>query len=123
MLPLLAIRMNAARRTTRSRLCACAFVLFVLALRSGGWAQKNDATKESEHQTESSNGQAGDTWGRGTPHGTLVGFLHAAQYGNYDDASQYLQLSRKEKSASGQRMAQQLHALLDQTFVGRIGAV
>src|SRR5262245_54472268 len=39
-----------------------------------------------------------DPLGRSTPHGTVFGFLQAAQAGHYKEATQYLQLSKKERS-------------------------
>lgn len=64
-----------------------------------------------------------DSMGRSTPHGALFGFLQAAQSGKYDEAAQYLQLSKRERAANGERLARQLHELMDQVFVGRIGTV
>lgn len=118
------IRVKAAMRNNCSRLFACLFACCLLLVADLSLAQNDAAkSKESEQKTDSSKQETGDKWGRTTPHGTLVGFLHAAQSAHYDDASQYLQLSRKERAASGERLAEQLHALLDQAFVGRIGAV
>jgi MscS family membrane protein len=107
------------------RLCACLLVLFSLSLVSLGQtvAKESDKPKQDVHEANAPTPEPGDPLGRSTPHGTLVGFLHAAQNGRYNDASQYLQLSKKERAASGERIARQLHALLDQAFVGRIGAV
>src|SRR5215471_12431972 len=50
------VRMNTTRENTRIRVYACAFVVFVLTLRSASWAQENDATKskESAQQTDTS---------------------------------------------------------------------
>jgi MscS family membrane protein len=101
-------------------------VLVALLLTSPGQTQDKPADKGSSRNGQENSAPAaepGDPWGRNTPHGTLVGFLHAAQNHRYDDASQYLQLSKKEKAASGERIARQLHMLLDDAFVGRIGAV
>jgi MscS family membrane protein len=94
-------------------------VLLALLLASLGYAQERGGAKETASPTPA----PGDALGRTTPHGTLLGFLHVAQNGRYDEASQYLQLSKNEKAASGERLARELHALLDEAFVGRIGAV
>ena len=101
-------------------------VIIVLLVARTGQTQDKEAGKagnRSGQENSAPNAEPGDPWGRSTPHGTLVGFLQAAQNHRYDDASQYLQLSKKEKAASGERIARQLHTLLDESFVGRIGAV
>jgi MscS family membrane protein len=94
-------------------------LLLALLLASPAHAQEKDAARETASPTPA----PGDALGRNTPHGTLVGFLHVAQNGRYDEASQYLQLSKKERAASGEQLARELHTLLDEAFVGRIGAV
>lgn len=83
----------------------------------------SNATAQSSGQTGEADHEAGDPLGRSTPHGTLFGFLQAAQHGNYNEAAQYLQLSRRERATNGARLAHQLHELMNQAFVGRIGAV
>src|SRR5690242_10673117 len=79
-------------------------------------AQGSDHNEETETNTP-------DPLGRRTPHGTLISFLQVAQKGDYKKASQYLQLSKLERASKGERLARQLHQLLDQAFVGRVGAV
>lgn len=64
-----------------------------------------------------------DHLGRSTPNGTVFGFLHAAQHGDYQEATQYLQLSNSERLGGGEELARQLHALMDNAFVGRVGAI
>jgi MscS family membrane protein len=88
---------------------------------AAAYAQRKAPTQSSE-QTEATH-EAEDPLGRSTPRGTLLGFLQAAQSGKYDKAAQFLQLSRLERAANGERLARQLHELLDQAFVGRIGAL
>jgi len=109
----------------RTRLYFFAFALFLLSFAALIQAQENQAAKSQEEaqETNPSKPENGDVWGRSTPHGTLVGFLHAAQSGRYEDGVQYLQLSKREKAASGEHLAQQLHTVLDQAFVGQVGAV
>ena len=80
------------------------------------------ATQTPEHSDETPPEPA-DPLGRSTPHGTLLGFLHAAQTDNYEAAAQYLQLSKAERADRGEALARELHELMDQVFVGRIGAV
>ena len=79
-------------------------------------AQGSDHNDETETDTP-------DPLGRRTPHGTLISFLQVSQKGDYKKASQYLQLSKLERASKGERLARQLHQLLDQAFVGRVGAV
>jgi MscS family membrane protein len=64
-----------------------------------------------------------DSLGRSTPHGTVIGFLQTAQNGKYKEATQYLQLSNNERRATGEELARQLHAVMDNTFLGRVGAI
>ncbi len=89
---------------------------------SFGAAVHEQHGQKSEHADETSHEPA-DALGRSTPHGTLLGFLHAAQSGKYKEAAQYLQLSRKERDNEGEDLAHELHELMDQVFVGRVGAV
>jgi MscS family membrane protein len=110
----------------KSRVCLWVFVLVlaVPATHAQTAAQKNlNGPKQNAQATTPATPEPGDPLGRGTPHGTLLGFLHAAQSGKYDEASQYLQLSKSERAASGEHIARQLHVLMDEAFVGRIGAV
>ncbi len=82
--------------------------------------------RESTHASDKSDAtshEPADPLGRDSPHGTLLGFLHAAQNGNYKQASQYLQLSTTERVNKGEVLAHKLHHLMDRVFVGRIGAV
>ena len=64
-----------------------------------------------------------DPLGRSTPHGTVLGFLQTAQNGKYKEAAQYLQLSKNERLARGEELARRLHALMDNAFLGRVGAI
>jgi MscS family membrane protein len=115
---------SAARRNMTIRRCSLAFALFVLSFGCSLQAQGDEAAKTQEGQeSHSSNPDTSDALGRTTPHGTLIGFLHAAQAGRYNDSSQYLQLSKREKTESGEHLSEQLHMLLDQAFVGQLGAV
>ena len=125
MLPeLLGFRATPALRNPSTRLCACVFLLLMACFAVSAQQQKDGTAKpKADQENNASKPEPGDRWDRNTPHRTLVGFLHTAQNGRYDDASQYLQLSNQERSVSGERIAEQLHFLLDQAFVGRIGAV
>jgi len=52
-----------------------------------------------------------DPLGRATPHGTVLGFVKAANTGDWDTAAQYL--DTKQKGALADELAKQLKAVLD----------
>jgi len=63
-----------------------------------------------------------DPLGRGTPSGSVLGFLQAAQSGNNTIAAQYLQMSPAHRQAEGEQLAMQLKFVMDRsTFTGRVG--
>ena len=58
-----------------------------------------------------------------TPSGAVLGFLQAAQSGNYSIAAQYLQMSAARRQTEGEQIASQLNAVLNSTaFGGRVGS-
>jgi MscS family membrane protein len=64
-----------------------------------------------------------DPLNRTTPSGSVLGFLEAAQSGNYSIAAQYLQMNAARRQAEGEQLATQLNAVLNapRTFTGRVG--
>jgi len=54
-----------------------------------------------------------DQLGRTTPSGSVIGFLQAAQSGNYSIAAQYLQMSAARRQSEGEQIANQLYAVLN----------
>jgi MscS family membrane protein len=64
-----------------------------------------------------------DPLGRDNPRGTLTGFIDAAQRGDNEHASEYLQLPRQESEIDSTRVVDDLKALLNHAYVGRLGAV
>ena len=60
-----------------------------------------------------------DPLGRTTPSGTMLGFLQAAQAGDYGIAAQYLQMSPARRQSEGEQMATKLKVVLDDAFTGR----
>lgn len=62
-----------------------------------------------------------DPLNRTTPSGSVLGFLQAAQSGNYSIAAQYLQMSASRRQAEGEEVARQLKTVMDRAFVGRLG--
>jgi MscS family membrane protein len=61
-----------------------------------------------------------DPLGRATPSGTMLGFLQAAQSGDYGIAAQYLQISPARRQSEGEQMATKLKVVLDNVFTGRL---
>jgi MscS family membrane protein len=61
-----------------------------------------------------------DELGRGTPSGAVVGFLKAAQAGNFQTASDYLQISTARRPSQGPELADQLNELMNRAFVGSL---
>ncbi len=76
-------------------------------LKGGGQAQTLTST-------------SADTLGRETPSGTVLGFLQAAQAGNYKTAAAYLQMSAARRQSQGPELAEKLKALMDRAFVGSL---
>jgi MscS family membrane protein len=68
--------------------------------------------------TAAANGPV-DPLGRTTPSGTMLGFLQAAQAGDYGIAAQYLQMSPARRQSEGEQMAAKLKVVLDNAFTGR----
>ncbi len=64
-----------------------------------------------------------DALGRGTPSGTVLGFLQAAQSGDYRVASDYLQMSAARRQSQGVELATKLKVLMDRAFVGRLSRI
>jgi MscS family membrane protein len=64
---------------------------------------------------------ATDPLNRTTPSGSVLGFLQAAQSGNYSIAAQYLQMTAARRQAEGEQTAAQLKDVLDRAFDGRLG--
>ena len=61
-----------------------------------------------------------DPLGRDTPAGTVLGFLQAAQSGDYKTASEYVQLSGTRRQSQGVALAEKLKVLMDRAFVGSL---
>jgi MscS family membrane protein len=61
-----------------------------------------------------------DPLGRNTPSGSVLGFLKAAQSGDYTIAAQYLQMTAARRQTEGEQLAQQLKAVMDEAG-GRVG--
>jgi MscS family membrane protein len=105
----------------------CVLLVFssaiVAAYGQPGAKESGKTPPQGSEQTHEAAPEPSDPLGRSTPHGTLVGFLHSAQAGKYKEAAQYLQLSKMERDRNGESLARQLHQVMDDAFVGRVGAV
>jgi MscS family membrane protein len=66
---------------------------------------------------------ASDPLGRTTPQSTVLGFLHAAQSGDYSIAAQYLQMNAARRQSDGEQLARKLDFVLNQShaFTGTPG--
>jgi len=67
----------------------------------------------SSSTTTSTSNAPSDPLGRATPSGAVLGFLRAAQSGDYSIAAQYLQMSAARRQAEGEQIASQLNAVLN----------
>src|SRR5215469_10202952 len=87
--------------------CFALLVLLPIVASGLGRCVAQETDKAQSHKDEQANAKTepSDPLGRSTPHGTVVGFLQAAQSGKYKDAAQYLQLSKTERAAKGEQLA------------------
>jgi MscS family membrane protein len=61
--------------------------------------------------------------GRETPRGTVVGFIEAAQFENYDAAVQYFDVRGRVGAEPEQELARQLLAILNARFAGSLDSI
>src|SRR5438067_3884199 len=61
-----------------------------------------------------------DPLGRNTPSNAILGFLRAAQDGDYSIAAQYLQMSAARRQTEGEQTASRLKFALDHAFSGNL---
>lgn len=98
--------------------CSTALSVPVQSLQLG---VENEREKNESHASEKV--EATDAFGRNTPNGTVFGFLEAARNGRYDEASEYLQISKDVRATNGTHIARQLYALMESAFVERVGVI
>ncbi len=78
---------------------------------------------QSGAQSQAPTPASADPLGRETPSGTVLGFLQAAQTGNYRAAADYLQISAVRRQSQGPALANKLKFLMDRAFVGSLRRV
>ena len=94
--------------------------LHFFSLEASRWFRDSGAEPGSAGSTANSPANtAADPLGRTTPSGSMLGFLQAAQSGDYGIAAQYLQLSAARRQSEGQQLATKLKIVLDNAFTGR----
>jgi MscS family membrane protein len=99
------------------------FVFFFLAcLPASAQSPLAQILQPSSSGASTSAAAPADPLGRTTPSGAVLGFLQAAQQGNYSIAAQYLQMSAARRQSEGAQLAAQLKSVMDGTaFSGRVG--
>src|SRR5882762_9582381 len=92
-------------------------VLVVSFSLHGLMAQSVTSLLQGRTQAQEPTPATADPLGRETPSGTVLGFLQAAQFGNYKAASDYLQISAARRPSQGPDLAEKLKVLMDRAFV------
>jgi MscS family membrane protein len=110
-----------SRKACRSAVRPIGWLPMIIALTSMVASAQLPGRPSAPKQTADTAGHSGDSLGRDTPRGTVMGFLRAAQDSDFERAAQFLQLSHNERSGEGPRLAGRLAALMDFAFVGRAG--
>jgi MscS family membrane protein len=95
-------------------------VLIVSISLHGLMAQSVTSLLKAGAQAQEPTPASADPLGREMPSGTVLGFLQAAQAGNYKTAADYLQMSAARRQSQGPDLAEKLKALMDGTFVGSL---
>jgi MscS family membrane protein len=93
-------------------------VLFLMA--SAASPAQAALTQALQPSSSTSAPVANDPLGRNTPSNTVLGFLRAAQDGNYSIADQYLQMSPARRQSEGEQIASKLKFVLDHAFSGNL---
>ncbi len=98
------------------------FSVFVLALAAStpALAAQSVTGLLTGNQAKTPASAQADSLGRSTPSGTVLGFLQAAQSGDYRAAADYLQMSVARRQSQGAELASKLKVLMDRAFVGSL---
>jgi MscS family membrane protein len=92
-------------------------VLVVSFSLHGLLAQSVNSLLQGETHAQTPTPASADPLGRETPSGTVYGFLHIAQDGNYQAAADYLQMATARRQSQGAVLAEKLKVLMDRAFV------
>ena len=114
------LHMKMFRRRILTLLLALAFVPLALGQSIPQAVDKILSPSSTVNGTQT---QVVDPLGRSTPRGTVVGFLQAAQSGNYKLAADYLQLTKNQRASHGENLARDLHMLMDRAFTGKVNMI
>lgn len=95
------------------------FVLIAFVL-SGGLVAQSVTGLLGGTAAKTSSSAPSDQLGRSTPSGTVLGFLQAAQSGDYRAAADFLQMSVARRQSQGAAQATKLKVLMDRAFVGSL---
>ncbi len=96
----------------------CGFLLFA-CLYFAGQTSLQQILQPAAPATPSSTSPS-DPYGRGTPYGTVFGFLKAAQAGDYSNAAQFLQMSPAHRQSEGEQMAMKLNEVMNRAVAGSL---
>src|SRR5260221_5671623 len=79
----------------------------------GARAQSVTSLLQGRTQAQEPAPVSADPLERETPSGTVLGFLQAAQFGNYKTASDYLQISSTRRQSHCPDLTEQLKVIMD----------
>jgi MscS family membrane protein len=93
--------------------------VFLAAILSASAQSPLSSLLQSPTTTSTSNSPT-DPLNRTTPSGAVLGFLQAAQSGDYSIAAQYLQMTAARRQSEGEDLANKLKIVMDRAFAGRL---
>jgi MscS family membrane protein len=102
------------------RLSFKAAFIFILCFVSSLSAQTALSQILGQSSAPATTNSPSDPLGRNTPSGSVLGFLKAAQSGDYTIAAQYLQMTASHRQTEGEQLAQQLNSVMNEAG-GRVG--
>ncbi len=88
-------------------------LLFFALITTIAFAAQSPLSSVLSPSSPSTSSTPADQLGRTTPSGSVIGFLQAAQSGNYSIAAQYLQMSAARRQSEGEQVANQLYTVLN----------
>jgi MscS family membrane protein len=107
----------------KSALLFLSFVFLILVASSQALAAQSGAGLLSGNEAKTPPSAQADALGRGTPSGTVLGFLQVAQSGDYRTAADYLQMSAARRQSQGSELASKLKLLMDRAYVGKLSRI